>query len=134
MVFLTKPEAPTSLTAQANNSNIIYLTWTKGVGANNTYIERNTITSWSRGSGTNIYNGPGTSYEDTGLNEGTIYYYQAWSLAQWTNPALQQYSDNYDSANAKTNNEPKIILIYPLNGSIDANVTPTCQIDANDGY
>jgi len=39
----------------------INLSWTKGTGATNTYIEWNTISSWSRGAGTLLYNSTGTS-------------------------------------------------------------------------
>ena len=41
--FLTKPNATVagSFNAQTNSTSVIYLTWTKGDGANTTYIERN---------------------------------------------------------------------------------------------
>jgi len=90
---------------------MINLTWTSGDGANNTYIERNTTESWLRGQGTEIYNGSGTNYEDTGLSAGVTYYYQAWSYTNWTyNPTLQQWSDDNASASNTTD---------PINTSVD---------------
>jgi len=84
MPFVAQPQIPTIL--HVNNSwspSTLNLTWTKGTGANNTYIERNTLSSWSRGSGTTIYNSTGQYYNDTGLQTGVTYYYQAWAYAEW---------------------------------------------------
>jgi hypothetical protein len=101
--FLTKPDPPSNLVAQMNSSSIIYLTWSTGTGFNTTYIERNTVTSWLRGSGTEIYNDSGTNFEDGRLTEGITYYYQAWSFANWTyNPTLHQWSDNNASSSNTT--------------------------------
>jgi hypothetical protein len=133
MTFLTKPQPPTSLTAQMNNSNTIYLTWTTGNGANTTYVERNTSSSWARGEGTLVYNGTASLYEDSGLTQGTTYYYQAWSYTNWTyNPTLHQWSDNNASASNKTNNIPTMEVISPTNGSTGVSLQPLCQIWAND--
>ena len=131
--FLTKPDPPNSLTAQDNSSNMIYLSWTNGTGANNTYIERNTISSWVRGSGTEVYNGSEKNYEDTGVSDGITYYYQAWSYSTWTyNPTLYQWSDTYDSANIKTNTLPIITNEIPANKSTGVSVTPQMSITVND--
>jgi len=137
--FLTKPNATASgsFHAQTNSSSIIYLTWTKGEGANNTYIERNTTSSWPRGSGTEIYNSTGTKYEDTGLNTGTTYYYQAWSFTNWTYySTINQWSDNNESTSNITNNAPVLSNENPSNKSLDIQLNPTLQIQVNhsDGY
>ncbi len=134
MAFLTKPNAPTNFNATSYNSTQINLTWVKGTGANNTYIEYNTTaSSWPRGQGTMIYNDTGTSYEHTGLAEGTTYYYQIWSYTTWTyNPTVHQWSDENASANNKTNTLPTITPITPKNGSTDVSLQPTCQVWAND--
>ena len=131
--LLTKPEPPANLHAQNNNSQTIYLTWTKGTGANNTYIERNATgqTIWARGTGTMIYNNTGTKYEDTGLHEGTTYYYQAWSYTTWA--TLNQYSDQNTSDYNTTNHIPTITNPYPTNGSAGIPITPTLNITVNDG-
>jgi len=107
--FLTKPNVTTSFNATAYNKTQINLTWVNGDGANNTYIERNQSGSvWARGDGEMIYNDSGASYEDTGLSWGTIYYYQAWSYANWTyNPTLTQWSDeNASASNTTIPNKP----------------------------
>jgi len=137
--FLTKPNTTISgsFHAQTNSSSIIYLTWTKGEGANNTYIERNITSSWPRGSGTEIYNSTGTKYEDIGLNTGTTYYYQAWSFTNWTYySTINQWSDNNESTSNTTNNIPVLSNQNPLNGSSDISLNPTLQIQVNhsDGY
>ncbi len=134
--FLTKPQPPTNLSAYKNNSNIIYINWTVGDGANNTYIERNAsgVSVWARGAGTIIYNSSGTNYEDSGLLEGTTYYYQAWSYSNWTydSTTLYQWSDTYDSANNKTNSIPTVEGEIPANESIDINRWPACNITVKD--
>lgn len=131
--FLTKPDPPNSLTVQANNSNMIFLSWVNGEGANNTYIERNTISSWALGNGIEVYNGSATNYEDTGVSDGITYYYQAWSYSTWTyNPTLYQWSDTYDSANVKTNTLPIITNEIPANESTGVSVTPQMSITVND--
>jgi hypothetical protein len=131
--FLTKPNPPNGLSAQANSSTLIYLSWTAGIGANNTYVERNTVSSWARGSGAEVYNGSSLNYEDTGVSDGITYYYQAWSYANWTyNPTLYQWSDTYDSANVKTNSLPTITNEVPTNGSTDISISPQMRITIND--
>jgi len=137
MVFLTKPEPPTNLIVQANNSDdTIYLSWTLGTGANTTYIERNAsgITSWDRGEGIFVYNGTGTNLEDSDLTEGVTYYYKAWSFANWTyDSTLHQWSDNNATGSNTTNNKPTIELVLPSpNGTTGISLQPTCQIWAND--
>ena len=134
--FLTKPNATTSgsLNVQTNSSSILYLTWTAGDGANNTYIERNAsaVTTWDRGEGDVIYNGTGTSYEDTGLAAGTTYYYQAWSFTNWTyNPTVNKWSDENESGSNQTNNKPLISNENPTNESTGISLNPTLEIDVN---
>jgi hypothetical protein len=130
--FLTKPIEPASLTATANTTNIS-LTWTKGTGANNTYIERNTISSWARGAGTLVYNTTGTSCKNSGLAPGTLYYYHAWSYAKWN--TSQQWSDINISSyaltkpEALTNSDLKFVSVSGVN--IIVNLTWTKGTGAN---
>ena len=94
--FLTKPGPPLSFTTIPENSQV-RLSWSKGDGVHNTAIRRK-----EGGFPTDIndgfqtYLGPSTSYIDTGLNNGTAYYYRAWSSS--TAEGLTQYSDNYAQA------------------------------------
>ena len=135
--LLTKPDAPSGLTTQANSSTVIYLTWTKGTGANRTYIERSASSVWTRGAGTEVYNNTGTRYENTGCQENTTYYYQAWSYTTWTsNPTIHQWSDTNASANERTNALPTITNPGPANESTRIGLTPLMNItvhDFNDG-
>lgn len=137
LMFLTKPDAPSGLTAQTNSSSVMYLTWTKGTGANCTYIERSTNSVWTRGVGTEMYNNTGTWYEDTGRVENTTYYYQAWSYTTWTsNPTIHQWSDTNASANNRTNVLPTITNPGPANEGTGIGLTPLMNItvhDFNDG-
>jgi|GEM_PF-2429216 len=98
-----KPETPTSFSATEQSISQIDLSWTKGTDATNTYIEWNSVSSWERGSGTEIYNGTGTSYSHTGLTEDTTYYYQAWSnnIGLWSTYAS-------DSATTDANSAPSV--------------------------
>ena len=108
MTFTTKPDPPTNTTI-VSFENTINLSWTTGNGSSKTYIERNTtgVTSWSRGSGTNIYNGTNNYFNDTTLVNGTKYYYQLWS-----------YTDtNFSDDNVSVNN-----ITYPV---IPTNVVGT---------
>jgi len=77
---MTKPDHPAYASATYVHPNTIRLWWMKGTGAHMTLIERNTIPIWRRGTGTVVYNGTGTSYEDTNLTKHVWYYYQFWSF------------------------------------------------------
>ncbi|HWR64045.1 MAG TPA: hypothetical protein VN365_06570 [Candidatus Thermoplasmatota archaeon] len=137
LMFLTKPDSPSGLTAQANSSSVMYLTWTKGTGANRTYIERSTNSVWTRGVGTEMYNNTGTWCEDIGREENTTYYYQAWSYTTWTStPTIHQWSDTNASANNRTNVLPTITNPGPANEGTEIGLIPLMNItvhDFNDG-
>ena len=102
-VLLSNP--PGGFTATANNRTLIYLSWTKNITADTTYIERNNAETWNLGEGAMVYNGSGTSYQDSGLNPGTQYFYQAWS---WNDSDL--FSTSYEETNATTfTNQPPLL-------------------------
>ena len=128
-MFLTEPDAPTGFTATTVNHTSIALNWTLGTGRNYTYIERNTVEHWARGTGDNISNDTGTTYVDTGLFPGTTYYYQAWSYSSWIydSTTLYQWSDANASANASTTSANKYIInktraAYSLEISLDGDM------------
>lgn len=79
--FATKPVEPNSFTANNYGARQINLSWSKGLGADKTRIQRK-IGSYpiSTMDGTNIYEGTASSYNNVGLNENTVYYYRTWSL------------------------------------------------------
>jgi parallel beta-helix repeat protein len=101
MMFLTKPYQPANFEATTYSSAQINLTWTIGDGADATFIVRKEGSYPSdRTDGINVYNGSGTSYEDTGLKCETHYFYRAWSYC--SDNGLHQWSDDYDSINVTT--------------------------------
>lgn len=98
--FVTKPDPASAFSATAVGSQI-NLAWTKGTGAINTMIRRNAGSyPADKYAGVEVYNGPGTTYEDTDVVGGIVYYYRAWSF---TDP---KYSDDYVEDNA-------VIVILP---------------------
>jgi len=111
MSFMTRPQPPQNFTANSYGWNQINLTWDFGEGADKVIIER-TITpaeemyipTWNKGSGTEIYNGTGTNYEDSGLNYGQRYTYQAWSYHNES--GYHQYS-TYVEVNSTTQSVEK---------------------------
>jgi hypothetical protein len=100
MTFLTKPLTPTEFTSEATSCSTIYLTWNKPESADSIIIERNDTTDWSKGEGTEIYNGSGTEFEDKGLVALIHYYYQAWSYC--AEGELSHYSDDYAATDTST--------------------------------
>jgi len=86
--------------AKITNAGVqqINLSWTKGTGATNTYIEWNTVSSWSRGAGTLLYNSTGTSATLTNVPAGATRYFELWS---WN---ASGYSSTYATASATAGN------------------------------
>nr|WP_245946532.1 glycoside hydrolase family 6 protein [Paenibacillus cellulosilyticus] len=69
---VTVPAAPTGLTATAGNAQVV-LAWTASTGATSYNVKRATT---SGGTFTTVATGvTGTTYTDTGLTNGTTYYY-----------------------------------------------------------
>ncbi len=95
--FLTKPTEPTGFTCTSNNT-AVDLSWTKFVGGTGTVVH--TVIRYKANSyptdiadGTLSYNGTATSHVQTGLTNGTPYYFRGWSWAY--DGTLSQYSDTY---------------------------------------
>ncbi|MFC2001907.1 DUF2341 domain-containing protein [Chloroflexota bacterium] len=117
MDFLTKPEAPTSLTGTAVSGTQINVSWTKGDGADRTMLRRKEGSYPSdRNDGDQVYFANGTSVSDTGLSPDTTYFYKAWSEVTGS----QQWSDGYASTSASTSGggpPPTAVggIVYPVN-------------------
>ena len=79
------PQKPSTFTVSVYNQTQINLSWSSATGADKYVVERNTVSTWTRGSGTEIYNGTSTSYADTGLSDETTYYYLIWGYYSTSN-------------------------------------------------
>jgi len=71
---------PSGFTATSYNTTVINLSWTKGGDADTTHI-RSKKGSYPTdvSDGSLVYNSSSNSYDDTGLDIGTLYFYRAWS-------------------------------------------------------
>jgi hypothetical protein len=120
MTLLTKPYAPTIVISNDNSTSMIYLTWTKGTGANYTRIQYDTTGyPTTIGDGTNAYNGTGSKVEVSGLSPSNKYYFSLWSFTKWGD--ISQFSSNYTTTKYLT--KPQI----PYN--IFANWTTSSSIN-----
>lgn len=71
------PPAPTGLTASAQSSSQINLSWLASSGASSYTIFRSTTNGFTPGSSNQIASGvTATSFMDTGLQPSTVYYYK----------------------------------------------------------
>lgn len=78
--FITGVDEPTSLAKTAASGNSIDLSWTKGTGADNTYLRYRTDQyPTSITNGTQVCAISGTSCSLGGLSCGSSYYFSAWS-------------------------------------------------------
>lgn len=95
VTFLTKPDPPYSFSATSSGDGVITLSWSKGSGAQKTYV-RGEAGSYptDRADGYEVYFDVGVTDTDIGLTGGTTYYYRVWSFA--TEGGKEQYSDVYD--------------------------------------
>jgi|GEM_PF-3059016 len=96
MSFLTCPNPPTDFSIDVVTESYINMSWSRGMGANNTVVVRKTGSSPSSVSdGTIVYNDTGTWYNDS-ITEFDEYYYSAWSYSEWDD--LFSYSESFDSS------------------------------------
>ncbi|MFO7678340.1 MAG: NosD domain-containing protein, partial [Thermoplasmatota archaeon] len=123
------PNPPTGFSAETYSRTAINLTWVID-GTNNTYIEYNTTSHWPRGEGEEIENSTtNTTFNHSGLDPGTTYYYQAWIYNQSHNiwSAYVLVSNETDSNYAPVFSNPN-----PENNSIDQERSLTWNITITD--
>ena len=84
----------TSVTMDLTN---ITLDWTQSSNGNFTLIEYNTVSSWSRGDGTEIYNASGVNHSESNLTARTHYYFQAWAFNESTHNFSSTKTTNNDT-------------------------------------
>jgi len=118
--FTTLPDAPSGLSASAAGGDAVELVWTPGTGADSTVVVRNPGSyPANRMDGTQVYFDSGTMCVDSGLSEGTTYYYRAWSYHedsdQWSSASSQ------DLATTESTGTPAID-VSPA--SFDVGLTP----------
>jgi hypothetical protein len=74
-------DPPEDFVAETDSSDgSMDISWTMGTNNTHTHIERNTISSWTRGDGTLVYNDTGTTHTDNGLSCNVEYFYSAWGF------------------------------------------------------
>jgi parallel beta-helix repeat protein len=102
------PLAPSGFSATTVGIDKINLTWVKGGYATHTRIQR-TTGSYPEDidDGITVYNGSSTAASDSGLSEGTMYYYRAWS---WNST-----SHLWSTSNASASNTTWSIPLAPTN-------------------
>lgn len=105
MAVITRPGAPSSLSATGVSPIQVDLTWSKGTGSLNTKILRKTDSyPTDENDGTIIYFDTGTSCQDTGLSPGVTYYYRAFAEQNdfGGGGSLQSFSSTASQATATT--------------------------------
>ena len=112
---------PSDMQIDSYNSTSINLSWTKGTGTSNTYI-RHKKGSYptSRTDGTLTINATGNSFNHTGLDIGTVYYYRSWGY----NSTLGEYSvSSVNKSNTTAPLKPTSVLITSTTTSINLSWT-----------
>jgi len=137
VLFLTKPDKPWDFNATTVNSTVISFVWTKGAGAQKTYIRgKDGSYPTDRADGYLVYNDTDNTTTDGGLLSGHTYYYKAWSYA--TEGGLEQYSDNYESDSAKSDRVLLMWIVWQYGETFndlsdyDNDATPTFRTASSD--
>jgi hypothetical protein len=115
LTLITKPYAPTDFSAVAVSRSQIDLSWTKGDGAQVTFIYRYYPETDPDAIGDLIYVGTGTSTSDTGLRADSLYHYRAGS-------AVVEGEDEVDSSEtctAQAMTGPPDIPVVATNAATD---------------
>jgi len=119
----TKPVTPTGVTASAQSSNSIKISWPAVSGASGYYVYKSTNANGQ-------YNKSGTvtdtSYTDTGLNPNTTYYYKV--------SAYNSIGESSQSANVSAKTPSQSSNTYTITFNVNGGTgTPPAQITTNAG-
>ncbi len=119
------PAAVTNLNAVADPAgNKVNLSWTNPTGDYNATTVRRATGSYpaTPTDGTSVYEGTGTSKSDTGLTDGTQYYYSVWAHDSYSNysPVAQITCTPADTTSPAA---PTNFTATPGNGQITLNWT-----------
>ncbi len=96
------PYPPGSFQVTSFNKSNVNLSWVTGAKADKTRIEYDTDTSWVRGSGELVQETSATTAIIDDLQQGTLYYFQAWSY----NETGGYYNESYSSVSQMTTGDP----------------------------
>ncbi len=110
----------------ANNNQVMVAVSSTGVFGTPANGSNHQVGTSISGGGTVLYRGSAHSYSHTGLNEGTTYYYKAWSY-----DANNTYSTGV-TANATTSSEQSTYTITAYSGS-NGNIEPSGTITVEKG-
>lgn len=139
--------SPSSFTATTTSQSQIDLSWALNGNSDNVIVvaSADDDVSWSPTDGNNyslgtvgsdelIYKGSGTSYNHSGLNASTYYYYKAWSVDA-SNNYSNAVSDNAPTlANRPSNPANSLSVTGQGYASIDLSWAYTDGADGADGF
>jgi len=128
------PENAQSFNIAAYNRTQINITWTKGIGADNTTIvAKEGSVPGSMSDGAIVYNGTGSNYEHSGLEPGSTWGYKVWS---WNSTeSLHSYMAKADVPNTATtdsNTAPTVTTETPTNATSNIVLSPSGSIVIED--
>ena len=101
MVFVTKPDSPINVSANALGSSQIKLSWVKGEDSCYSMVIRSKDGyPASTADGSVAYYGTSNAFIDKNLSSNTIYYYRVWAVG--CGDGLYSFSDSTDSSTSAT--------------------------------
>lgn len=108
---LASADAPSSLTAETQSNESIWLNWTKGTIGDYTIVRRQIGSYPTNSTGDVVYSSTAETYTDTGLTPAAHYYYRAWGYNGF------EYSAGYASAHNVTLPSPPEDFMGTIDGT-----------------